>query len=331
MSQIAARTLELLNLLQSQREWTGKDLAERLEVSTRTVRRDVERLRELGYPLEADKGPGGVYRLSPGKDLPPLVCDDEQAIAIALALQMPQSSLPDLLDPIKRAFQTVSHLLPPDVGRRLKTFNIQSIDNAWELAPPAVSSVALATLSAAAQERQLIRFSYRSVDSVADDFVLAEPNRLVVWSGRWYLIAYAQHANSWHSYRLDRIKNITLPGWRFRAREFPFTDVGSFIKLHPDRGDTHDSWPCQGTVTMNCPVDIVAQWAPGTANIESLDERTTRITMGAWSWAGLLGLIATFDCDFTIDGPAELAQAAAEVASRLDKASTSSNLENRHA
>jgi predicted DNA-binding transcriptional regulator YafY len=322
MSEIATRTLELLSLLKAQKEWTGRDLAARLKVSTRTVRRDVERLRELGYPLEAEKGPGGAYRLAPGKILPPLIFDDEQAIAIALALQTAPSSVKDMGDAVKRALQTVRDLLPHELARRLETFHIQTIDNVWELAPPEVSSVLLASLSSAAQDRHLIKFQYRSrsVESLDDVPVVAEPHKLVVWSGRWYLIAYNQREHSWHAYRLDRISDLRLPGWRFTPHEFPEDDVTRFIQLQPDRGDTLDSWPCLGTVRMNCPVELVAKWAPGGANIESIDDRTTRITMGAWSWAGLLGLLATFDSDFVVEGPPQLAATATRMAGRLTQA-----------
>ncbi|WP_447001991.1 helix-turn-helix transcriptional regulator [Saccharothrix isguenensis] len=323
MSEIATRTLALLSLLQSQKEWVGDELAERLGVSTRTVRRDVTRLRELGYPVDAGKGPGGCYRLVPGPQLPPLVFDDEQAIAIAVALRTAPSSVQGLDDATRRALQTVQDLLPPHLARRLKTFDVEQIDNAWDLAPPKVAPALLAALSSAAQGCELVKFQYRtgSVESAADVEVVAEPHKLVVWSGRWYLIAFSQRQDSWHAYRLDRINDLRLPGWRFRPREFPSDDVTRFIQLQPDRGDNTDSWPCRGTVRMDCPVELVAKWAPGGANIECIDDRTTRITMGAWSWGGLLGLLATFDSDFVIEGPPELAEAAMRISERLDKAS----------
>ena len=322
MSEIATRTLELLSLLQAQKEWTGDELAARLKVSTRTVRRDFERLRELGYPVEAEKGPGATYRLAPGSTLPPLIFDDDQAIAIALALQTAPSSVQDMGDSVRRALRTVTELMPEDLARRLRTFDVQAIENAWDLAPPTISPALLASLSSAAQDRQLVRFQYRSrtVESSDDVRVVAEPHKLAVWSGRWYLIAYDQRRQTWQAYRLDRISDLSRPGWRFRPHEFPEVDIARFIQLQPDRGDATDSWPCRGTVRMTCPVDLVAKWAPGGANIEFVDERTTRISMGAWSWSGLLGLLATFGCDFVIEDPPELARAARRTAARLARA-----------
>ncbi|MDJ0362320.1 WYL domain-containing protein [Rhodococcus sp. H29-C3] len=323
MSEIASRTLEILSLFQSQKEWTGNALSERLDVSPRTVRRDVMRLRDLGYSVDADRGPGGFYRLATGSHLPPLIFDDEQAVAIALALQTAPSSVQGMNDATARALQTVRDLLPPHLADRLQTFAVEQIDNVWDLAPPKVPSDMIALISSAAQDKQLIKFDYqiRSAQSVQDSQVVAEPHKLVVWSGRWYLIAYGQREESWHAFRLDRVRNIGLPGWRFRPREFPEDDVTRFVQLQPDRGDLNDAWPCRGTVRMVCPVELVAKWAPGGANIESIGEETTRITMGAWSWSGLLGLLATFGCNFVVEEPAELAEAAAVIARRMTHAS----------
>lgn len=324
MSEIASRTLQILSLFQTQKEWPGEELAERLDVSPRTVRRDIMRLRELGYPVVAGKGPGGFYRLTPGSQLPPLIFDDEQAIAIALALQTAPSSIQGMND---STLQTVRDLLPEHLARRLKTFQIEQIDNAWDLAPPKVSSSLLASISSAAQQRELIKFEYRTSEGSAEGaLVVAEPHKLVVWSGRWYLIAYSQHQHSWHAFRLDRVSGLSLPGWGFKPREFPEDDVTNFVQMHPDRGDTDDSWPCLGTVRMVCPVKVVAKWAPGGANLESIDEQTTRITMGAWSWAALLGLLATFDSDFVIESPPELAEAANHIAHRLTRASKTTKI-----
>ncbi|MFG2697097.1 helix-turn-helix transcriptional regulator [Kitasatospora sp. NPDC048407] len=316
---IANRTLELLSLLQAQKEWTGDGLAERLGVSPRTVRRDINRLRELGYPVTARKGPSGFYRLSRGARLPPLVVDDEQAIAIALALQTAPASVTGMGDATKRALNSIKELLPPHLARRLATFSVEQLENAWELAPPQVDPALLAQLSAAAQQGELVRFAYRSVDRepVEGEEVLAEPHRLVVWSGRWYLVAYDQRRNSWHTYRLDRIGQLASTAWRFGPREVPETDLAGFVQSQPDRGDTADTWPCWGTVLMECPATLVAKWAPGAASFEAVDEWTTRIRMGAWSWSGILGFLVTFDCPFTVEGPPELAEAARRLIGRL--------------
>ncbi len=319
MPDVAGRTLAILSLLQAQREWSGDALAARLGVTSRTIRRDFTRLRELGYPVEAARGPGGLYRLAPGTRLPPLVFDDEQAISIVLALQTAPSSVVGLDDAAARALRTLKDLMPPPLARRLQTFEVHQIDNAWDLAPPKVPSGMLTCLSTAAQQLQVVSFSYRacSGDAAEDVAAVVEPYKLVVWSGRWYFIGYDQRERSWLSYRLDRVENLHVPGWRFTPRQFPADDVTAFIQLQPDRGDDSDAWPCRGTVRMDCPVELVAKWAPGGANLAAIDESTTRITMGAWSWAGLLGLLCTFSCDFVIEGPPELTAAAGEMSRRL--------------
>ncbi|WP_086734697.1 helix-turn-helix transcriptional regulator [Streptomyces glaucescens] len=317
---IANRTLELLSLLQTQKEWTGDGLAERLGVSPRTVRRDINRLRELGYPVTATKGPSAYYRLSRGARLPPLIVDDEQALAIALSLQTAPASVTGMGDATKRALNSIRELLPPHLAHRLATFSVEQIENAWELAPPQVDPALLAQLSTAAQQRDLVRFSYRSIhlDSREDSDVLAEPHRLVVWSGRWYLVAYDQQRHSWHAYRLDRIRHLAPSGWRFGEREVPDGDITRFVQSQPDRGDTPDTWPCWGTVLMECPATLVAKWAPGVASFEAIDDRITRIQMGAWSWSALIGFLITFSCRFTVEGPPELVDAAREVLGRID-------------
>ncbi|MFE0367903.1 helix-turn-helix transcriptional regulator [Streptomyces tendae] len=316
---IANRTLELLSLLQTQKEWTGDGLAERLGVSPRTVRRDINRLRELGYPVTATKGPSGYYRLSRGARLPPLIVDDEQALAIALSLQTAPASVTGMGDATKRALNSIRELLPPHLAHRLATFSIEQIENAWELAPPQVDPALLAQLSTAAQQRDLVRFSYRSVGLDAEDSeVLAEPHRLVVWSGRWYLVGYDQQRRSWHAYRLDRIRHLTLTSWRFRERQVPDDDITRFVQNQPDRGDAPESWPCWGTVLMECPAQLVAKWAPGAASFQAIDDRITRIRMGAWSWSALIGFLITFSCRFTVEGPPELVEAARKVMGRID-------------
>ncbi|MEV4316699.1 WYL domain-containing protein [Actinocrispum sp. NPDC049592] len=317
---IANRTLELLSLLQAQKEWTGNDLARRLGVSPRTVRRDVNRLRELGYPVSATKGPGGYYRLSRGTHLPPLIVDDEQAVAIALALQTAPATVTGMGDATKRALNSISELLPPHLSRRLATFSVEQIENAWELAPPQVDPALLAQLSAAAQGRDLVRFSYTSSSPrlAGAGEVVVEPHRLVVWSGRWYLVGYDQRGKSWHAYRLDRISDLASTSWGFSQRDMPDKDITRFVQNQPDRGDAADSWPCYGTVLMECPAHLVAKWAPGIASFEAVDERLTRIHMGAWSWAALIGFLVTFACPFKVEGPPELADAARRITKRVD-------------
>jgi len=109
-------------------------------------------------------------------------------------------------------------------------------------------------------------------------------------------------------------------GWRFSPRKFPEADITRFVQNQPDRGDTADSWPCFGTVLMQCPSALVAKWAPGTVSHEAIDENTTRIHVGAWSWPGVIGFLITFDCPFTVESPPELAEAARKVVNRLERA-----------
>ena len=317
---IASRTLELLSLLRSRQEWTGSDLAERLGVTSRTVRRDIERLRRMGYEVTARRGAAGSYRLARGDELPPLLLGDEEVIAVALALQTAPTSVAGAHESSASALASIRALLPARLSRRLDSVSVAVMENPWELAPPVVSSRALSTLSSAAEQRDVVIFRTATDEPGTEpERVTAEPYRVVVWSGRWHLVAYDQQRDRWRSFRVDRLRDLRLPGWRFARREPPADDVLTFVQQQPGRGDPADAWPCTGTVVMDCPAPLVARWAPAGASVEVVDAERSRIIMGAWSWAGLVGLLLTFDADFVVEGPRELDEACAALGTRLER------------
>ncbi|OKH98890.1 transcriptional regulator [Streptomyces sp. CB02923] len=339
MAETSARLLLLLSLFQSRRQWPGTVLAERLEVSPRTVRRDIGRLRELGYPVSVTKGPGSAYRLDAGAKIPPLLFDDEQAIAVAVALQTAPSTVAGLGEAAARALTTVRQVMPQRLQQRVDAVRVTSIDNVWDLAAPPVDSQLLLAVGSAVRHREVLRCDYASSHGpgqadgsgpgraingpgpggTAADPELSlrvEPHHLVMWSGRWYLVAWDLARCGWRTFRVDRITRHTSTGHRFIPKELPGEDVTAFVVGQFDRGDTPGQWACHGEVILDAPAAVVARWAPGGAVVAEVPPNRCRLALGAWSWPGLAALIGTFGCDIEVIGPPELTAACEELAHR---------------
>ena len=220
MLKTSARVLRLLAMLQARREWAGAELAERLEVDVRTIRRDVDRLRELGYVIEASAGPGGGYRLGAGSATPPLLLDDAEAVAVAVALSAAASSVANLQDVALRVLVKLDQLLPARLRRRLGA--LQSMTVSLAAGQVAVDPRTLTALAAACRDHERVRFAYRDrrdQPSVRD----VEPMRLVHTGRVWYLAAWDTQRADWRTFRIDRIDGaagIALAG-RFIPREPP--------------------------------------------------------------------------------------------------------------
>jgi predicted DNA-binding transcriptional regulator YafY len=307
----SARLLSLLSLLQARRDWPGALLAERLEISERTVRRDVDRLRELGYPIVATKGPEGGYRLDAGADLPPLLFDDDQAVAIAVALRIATTTGAGIEEAAARALTTVRQVMPARLRHRIDTLQVTAVER------PAtqVDSAVLMTLSAAVHAREVLRFDY----SAASPPRRVQPHHLVTWGGRWYLVAWDLDRDDWRTFRADRITPRTPTGPRFTPREVPGGDVTTFVAGR-FRGGVSD-WPCHGEVILDLPAAIASRYTRDGV-VEELGPDRCRIVMGSWSWAGLAAAIGKFDADIEVVGPAELKDAFAMLARRYANAAT---------
>lgn len=328
MAQTSIRILRLLSLLQARSEWSGTELAVRLGVSSRTLRRDVDTLRELDYPIEATKGPGGGYRLGAGSKLPPLVLDDDQAIAIAVALQTAPATITGIDDSLARALHTLRQVLPARVQAASEDLTVLALRNYWEFSAPPIAVDTLRAVGAAIRTRQVLRFDYTSAAPGSDDPGVptagppcqVEPHRLVVWAGRWYLVGYDLHEQKWAIYRVERIQPKTPTGPTFPPRPLPAQGLTRFVTTTPDRGDTPADWTCLGSAILDLPADVVAQWAPGGSVVVDLGEGKSRLTLGGWSWAGVAGLYATFDTDLCDVTPPELVDALERVADRFIRA-----------
>lgn len=323
MASTSHRALRLLSLLSSRGTWRLRDLAVRLAVSERTVRRDLSTVRELGYPVVTVRGPNGGYRLGAAHTLPPLLLDHDQALAIAIALQTAPSSVFGLPDDTARALATVQQAMPGTLRAAMESLHLTKLRNYWEFSVPPIDSAALTAVGTAVRLRHVLVTEVLRPDGTRPapddpDFAAAhrvEPHHLVVWAGRWYLIAYDLEDQRWRVHRVDRLR--PRPTTRvFTARELPSGDLAHFVMTSHDRGDTIAAWPCTGSARLGLPAHVVARWAPGGSVVEHLDTGHCRLTLGAWSWAGVAGILATFDTDLTDPHPPELLDACRHLAHR---------------
>ncbi|WP_439379625.1 helix-turn-helix transcriptional regulator [Amycolatopsis lexingtonensis] len=313
----SSRLLALLSMLQARRDWPGGLLAERLGVSERTVRRDVDRLRELGYPVQAVKGPDGGYRLEAGSQLPPLLFDEEQAVALAVALRIAVGTGAGIEEAAARALTTVRQVLPARLRRRVDALEVSA---AGRGADPQVDTELLLTLSAAVRAREELRFDYRAPGRPEDaEPRRVQPHHLVVRAGRWYVIGWDPGRGDWRTYRADRMTPRAPHGPRFAPREVPGGDVAAFLSARFKGSESTDTWPCRGEVILDLPVADVAPFA-GDGVVEELGATRTKLTTGAWSWAALAASLARFDAEIEVVAPAELRAAFAELSRRAARA-----------
>ncbi len=318
----SSRLLSLLSLLQARRDWAGPALADRLNVSARTVRRDVDRLREMGYRIVTAKGPDGGYRLEAGSELPPLLFDDEQAVALAVGLRIAASSGVDIGDGAVRALTTVRQVMPSRLAHRIDALALTS------LAPsgPSVDPAVLLAISAAVRAGEVLRFDYDLAPSGSTDRVRpprrVEPHSLVTVAGRWYLVAWNLDLAQWRIYRVDRMSLRTPTGPRFAPRPLPGGDLRTFVSARfkgSDGSTGVDAWPCNGEVVLALPASSVAPFV-GDGTVTDLDGRTCKLVQGSWSWPSLAAAFCRFDADLEVLGPPELARAFADLADRCRRA-----------
>jgi predicted DNA-binding transcriptional regulator YafY len=309
------RLLTLLSLLQARRDWPGQTLAERLRVSARTVRRDVDRLRELGYPVLATKGPDGGYRLDAGAELPPLLFDDEQAVAVAVALQTATATVEGIEEGALRALATVRQVMPSRLRQRVDALRITNVGQARAK----VNTEHLIAIGTAVRAHEVLRFDYRRVSGEPADWPRkVEPHHLVTWRGRWYLVGWDLDRDDWRTFRVDRMTPRTPTGPRFGPRELPAPDVATYIAQR----FSAPAWPCQGEAILHAPAEFVARWAGADALVEELGEDRCRLIAGSWSWTGLAAWLGMFDVDLEIVGPVELKEASRALGARYTAAAS---------
>ncbi len=315
MSQTASRLLKLLTLLQGRRDWPGGELADRLEVSGRTIRRDVERLRELGYPVESLTGPAGGYRLRAGSTMPPLLLDDEEAIAIAVGLRTAAgASVAGIEETAVRALVKLEQVLPSHLRRRVATLGAATFT--LPVAGPTVDPQHLTVIAAARRDRECLRFGYRSRVG-ADSQREVEPHALVNRGRRWYLLAWDRRREDWRTFRIDRLVKPSSTGARFAPRALPAKDAAAYVEQSiagaPNR--------FEAVVTLRASAEEVRSRSSMYAGaIEALDAHSCRYRAGDddLRWLGLR--IVMLGVDFEVHEPPELVEHMRELALRLGRA-----------
>lgn len=306
MATTSQRLLTLLSLLQARRDWSGLLLADRLEVSPRTVRRDVDRLRELGYPITAMKGPDGGYRLGRGSDLPPLLFDDDQAVALAVALQLASATGAGVEEAAARALVTVRQVLPARLRRRVDSVQVVPADPRQR--GSGVDAGVLTGVGSAVHAAEVLRFDYNAPGRDDADTLprRVEPHGVVARSGLLYLVAWDLDREDWRTFRLDRLRPRTLTGPRFRPREIPGGNVAAFVagRFRGTDGSTSD-WPCQGEVLVDLPASEVSPYVYD-GGVEEVSAKRCRLVLGAWSWPALAARMGQLDADVEVVGPEQL-------------------------
>ncbi|MFE9635758.1 helix-turn-helix transcriptional regulator [Streptomyces sp. NPDC006463] len=321
MQKTSSRLLALLSLLQTRRDWSGEDLAERLGITTRTVRRDIDRLRELGYPVVAFKGPAGGYRLDAGTQMPPLLFDDGQAVALAVALQSATTTGTTVADDAARALSTIRQVMPPRLRHRMDLLRITAVQPPESRGAAQIDAQVVMDLSRAIHAREELRFDHaQGRGAPAERPRRVQPHHLVTWQGRWYLVAWDLDREDWRTFRVDRVLPRTPTGPRFIPRPLPGGSVSAFLtsRFRGNDGTTTD-WPCQGEVVLNLPAGEVASFARD-GLVEELGPDRCRLTLGSWSWTGLAATIGRFDTDIEVIGPPQLTTAFADLAVRYANA-----------
>jgi predicted DNA-binding transcriptional regulator YafY len=315
MHPTSGRLIALLGLLQSRPVWSGAELAERLEVSGRTVRNDMERLRNLDYPVEAVRGPGGHYRLGVGAKLPPLLLDDDEAVAVAVGLRA-VTGVSGIEDTSARALAKLDAVLP----HRLR-LRVNAVRDAVQAAPentgtnvpdPEVDATLLMAVAGAIRDHEEIRFAYRD-----DERYQVEPYRLVSWQRRWYLVARDGRNDTWSNFRLDWMELRIPGGRRFAPVELPGGDYPAFVL----RTTAFAGWQVHVRITVYAPAaEVLSRINPAVGVVEALDDDTCVLVTGADSVETVAVYIGMLGLDFTVTEPPEVVAHLATLAKRYARA-----------
>ena len=316
MTASSVRLLSLLSLLQGQRQLTGAELAERLGVSPRTVRGDIERLRSFGFSVAATRGGAGGYQLGPGgKAVPPLLLDADEAVAVAVGLRTGLSCLIGGMEETSlQALTKLERLLPAAVRYRLRNFDHFLIPLPYAEPAPVVDPRLLTQLAELCRVRERIRFD--DSDAPADRHDM-EPYRVVNRGNRWYLFGYDVPAGTWRLFPVERMVPRTPTGPAFRERDLPVDDLADFIEeLLPA-----PSWIHQASVVLQAPAHRIRERiAPAEGEVHAIDDSTCRALIGGQTVESIAAVLARLDVDFTVENSPDLSRCLAELSARYARA-----------
>ncbi|HEX2646439.1 MAG TPA: YafY family protein [Candidatus Dormibacteraeota bacterium] len=316
MLNTSARLLRLLTLLETRREWPGAELARRLGISPRTVRNDVARLRELGYPVEAAPGVAGGYRLASGAAMPPLLLDDEEAVAVAVALRSSAGGgVTGIEETSVRALVKLEQVLPGRLRRRVNALQAYTVSVGPTKGPTADPNT-IATLAAACRDSELVRIDYRKPDGT-ESTRSVEPYRVVHVGRRWYLVAWDRDRRAWRTFRVDRMTLQHPAGPHFVPRELPAADIAAYVT----RSIRSAPVKFEVRVLVHAPAAVIAERVPQEIPIEPIDDNSCVVHARSNSVEMLALYLGMLDADFTVTEPPELMEHIARLARRYAAAS----------
>ncbi len=314
MADTAARMLALLGLLQTRSDWSGAELAQRLGVTDRTIRNDIERLRGLGYPVDAVRGPGGRYRLGIGTKLPPLLLEEDEAVAVAVGLRA-GTSVQGIEETSARALAKLEHVLPHRLRRRVNALRDavsagpENTDSNVE--DPLVDAALLSDVAAAVRDHVELRFDYKG------ERLQLEPYRLVSWQRRWFVVARDARTDTWAPYRLDWMELRTPGGRAFTPRPLAGEDYTSFVL----REVAFSGWAVHARIAVDAAAeDVLARINPTVGVVESVDAEHCVLVTGGDSVEIIAVYIGMLGLDFHVTEPPELVEAVGTLGERYRRA-----------
>lgn len=312
MIETSARLLQLLSLLQLRREWTGPALAQRMDVTERTVRRDIGKLRTLGYPINASPGVAGGYQLGAGAQLPPLLLDDDEALAVAIGLTaVTASPVSGVGEASVRALTKLEQVLPPRLRPRFS--GLRSAVTRMAAASTPVNPEVLTAFSAAITERRCVAFRYDRHDGESSRRIV-EPYRLVDTGRRWYLVAFDRSREDWRTFRVDRCQSVPVARDRFAPRPLPAADLAAYVQ----ESITRSPYSYDAVIRFSAPLaELEARVPSSTGTLEADGDGHTLLRAGFDSLDFPLAYLASWDIDFEVLEPAEMRERALVVAERL--------------
>ena len=313
MAETTQRVLHLLGLLQQRPVWTGPELAERLGVTTRSIRRDVERLRALGYPVHATQGAGVGYQLGRGRGLPPLLLDDAEAVAVAVSLRMAAGgTVSGASEAALRTLAKLDQVMPPKLRSEVRA--LHAATQTLDAGLPTVDGDALLHLARAVRDTVRVRFDYESRDQTPSTRTV-EPAGLVATGRRWYLMAYDVDRDDWRTFRLDRMTRVAPTTWRFREREHE--DPAAYVQ----RAVASAAYRFQARIVVHAPtVEVAERTSVRSVVLTAIDDHTTLLEAGAETLYGLAFHLSFLGWEFEVQEPAELRTALAEMGGRAIRA-----------
>ncbi|MEU5583152.1 YafY family protein [Streptomyces huasconensis] len=303
MLETSARLLRLLSLLQAHRDWSGADLADRLGVTPRTVRRDVDRLRELGYPVNASPGTGGGYQLGAGAELPPLLLDDDEAVAVAVGLRTAAGQgIEGIGETSVRALTKLEQVLPGRLRRRVSALNAFTVPLLRAPQQQGLDPALLTELAGVCRDSERLRFDYRDHGGGSTRRAV-EPHRLVCTERRWYLVAWDLEREDWRTFRVDRLTPRPPHGPRFAPRTPPADDLAAYVA----KGVSTRAYAAQAVVRLLVPLEEAAERiSPADGTLEAETERSCLLRTGAASLDVMVFHVMFMGLEFEVVEPAGL-------------------------